>query len=118
MKMKKVIIVIICFAVGLIAFNYFVKMKGASSAGSPEEKELVRLTDDFNSARKRFKESSGAAALGGTDMSDEIDKAFSEIARIESALNSLKWRLTTESAKMKAERLQNNIDVFKKSLTR
>jgi len=112
--MKKVIIIIVIVVIAFIAYNYI--SKGNSSSLSPDEQKLERLIDDMRRVRKDFRIANSSGALGGADITDDIDEAYSEIARIESSLKTLKRKLTTESAKEKAGQLQNDVDAFKKSL--
>ena len=112
MHMKKIIIFIAIVVLAVIVYN---QLTGSSSS-SPDEQKVERLSNDFRHVRNRFNEANSAAALGGADISDEMDKAYSEVARIDAELTAMRGQLTSESARKKAERLRINIDAFKKSL--
>jgi len=116
MWFKKIIILVIIVLLAIVAFNLITKGKRSSLAQSPEEQRLARLVEDFQRMRAKLNEVNAAGGLGGIDMSAEIDAAFREVARIEGELTALKGHLTSESAIEKAERLQNNIAAFKKSM--
>lgn len=112
--MKKIIIVIVVVVLAIIAYNYIIS--GNSSKLTPEEQELERLRDDLSEARRNFREANSAGALGGADITEDIDETYKAVNRIESRLRNLKRRLKSESARQKAEQLQWDLDDFKSSL--
>lgn len=112
--MKKVIIFIAIVVLAVIVYNQLT----GSSPSSPDEQKVEHLSNDFRRVRKQFNEANSGAALGGVDISDEIDKVYGEVARIDAELRALQGQLTSETARKKAEKLRINIDSFKKSLTK
>jgi len=112
--MKKGIVVIVVVVLAILAYNYISRGGGANI--SPDEEKLAQLTDDFSRVRAELRQANSGAAYGDADISNEINDAYREIDRIESSLKRLKGRLTSESAKAKAEKLQQDIEAFRNSL--
>jgi hypothetical protein len=116
--MKHLVILIIVPLAGLVAYNYFttgeIKLM-PSAALSDDEKKVKSLEEDFLEAQSKFFEGSRAAAVGGIDTPADVAGAMREMERIEGKVRSLIARLSSGTAKEKAERLLSQIETFKKA---
>jgi len=114
--MKKLVVLILIAVGGLVAYNYFTTGKIGlipSSSVSPEELELKRLEKDFKTAQSEFLQGSRGASIAGLDTPADVIGAMRKIDGVEKALISLKRRITSETAKKKADQLLNEITAFK-----
>jgi type II secretory pathway pseudopilin PulG len=108
--MKKLVVLIILGAAGLVAYNYF-----TTGSVSPEEQELKKLEKAFHQAQNQYRQGSRGASLAGIDTPADVIGAMREIRRVESEVMALKRRMTSGSAKLKAEKLLIEIQGFKRA---
>ena len=114
--MMRIIMLIIIAAAGLVAYNYFTTGEMSlipSSTLSEEEQEVKSLADSFHKARRMVRQAE-RAAVGGIGNTDIVEDEMNEIDQIESALVTLKSSLESESAMKAAERLEREIEGYKK----
>ena len=114
--MTKIIILIIIAVAGLVAYNYFTTGEISlitSSTLSEEEQEVKNLADSFHKARRMVRQAE-RAAVGGIGNIDIVEDEMNDIDQIESALVTLKSRLKSESAMKAAERLEREIEGYKR----
>ena len=113
--MKKLVVLIILGAAGLVAYNYFttgdISLIPATSQ-SPEEQELKTLGKAFQQAKNQYLQGSRGASLVGIDTPADVVGAIREIKRVEKEVIALKKRMTSGSAKVKAEKLLIEIKAF------
>jgi hypothetical protein len=115
--MMRIIMLIIVAAAGLVAYNYFTTGEMSlipSSTLSEEEQEVKSLADSFHKARRMVRQAERAAAVGGIGNIDIVEDEMNEIDQIESALVTLKSSLESEAAIKAAERLEREIEGYKK----
>jgi hypothetical protein len=108
---------IIVAAAGLVAYNYFTTGEMSlipSSTLSEEEQEVKSLADSFHKARRMVRQAERAAAVGGIGNIDIVEDEMNEIDQIESALVTLKSSLESEAAIKAAERLEREIEGYKR----
>ncbi len=113
----RIIMLIIVAAAGLVAYNYFTTGEMSlipSSTLSEEEQEVKSLADSFHKARRMVRQAERAAAVGGIGNIDIVEDEMNEIDQIESALVTLKSSLESEAAIKAAERLEREIEGYKK----
>ena len=114
--MKKVVVLIIIGVAGLVGYNYYttgeISLKLPSSL-SKDVQELKRLEKDFHKAQNKFFQGGRSAAVAGLDAPSDLVEAMSEIEQVEETLFDLYNSTTSESEKMKAERLLSEIREFK-----
>ena len=116
--MKKLVVLILIGVAGLVTYNYYTTGKLSlipSSSLSGEEQQLKVLKKAFHKAQNMIIQASRAAGLTGLDVPADVIGAMREIDRVEKSLISLKRRVTSESAKIKAEQLLSEIRAFKKA---
>jgi predicted negative regulator of RcsB-dependent stress response len=116
--MKKLVVLILIGAAGLVAYNYYTTGEISlipSSSLSEEERELKQLEKVFHKAQNEIIQASRAASISGLDIPSDVTGALREIERVEQALIGLKRRISSEQAKTKVERLLSEIRVFKKA---
>jgi len=117
--MKNILTLMVLAAAGLVAYNYFTTGKISlipSATLSVEEQEVKRLADSFNEAQRQVRQAERTAAVSGIGNLDAVDDAISEIDQIESAIATLKSSLQSPSALKEAERLEREIDAFKRGI--
>jgi hypothetical protein len=116
--MKKLVVLIILGAAGFLAYNYFTTGEISllpSTSISPEEQELKKLEKEFHKAQNQLLQGSKGASLTGLDTPADVIGAMREINRVEKELVALKRRMTSGSAKVKAEKLLTEIRAFKRA---
>ena len=116
--MKKLVVLILIVAAGLIAYNYYTTGEISlipSSSLSEEERELKQLEKVFHKAQNEIIQASRAASITGLDTPSDVTGAMREIERVEQALIALKRRISSEQTKTKVERLLSQIRAFKKA---
>lgn len=116
--MKKLLVLIILAAAGLVAYNYFTSGKISlipSTSLSPEEQELKKLEKAFHQAQNQYLQGSRGASLVGIDTPADVIGAMREIRRVEREVTALKRRMTSGSANVKAEKLLIEIQAFKRA---
>ena len=114
--MTRIIMLIIIAAAGLVAYNYFTTGEMSlipSSTLSEEEQEVKSLADSFHKAQRMVRQAE-RAAVGGIGNIDIVEDEMNEIDQIESALVTLKSSLESESAIEAAERLEREIEGYKR----
>ena len=117
--MQKIISLIIIAAAGLVAYNYFTTGEMSlipSSTLSGEEQEVKNLADSFRESQKQVRQAERTAAVSGIGNMDAVEDAINEIDRIESAIVRLKSSLESASALKEAERLEGEIEAFKRGI--
>ena len=118
MKKLVVLIILILGAAGFVAYNYFTTGEISllpSTSVSPEEQELKKLEKAFHQAQNQYRQGSRGASLAGIDTPADVIGAMREIRRVESEVMALKRRMTSGSAKLKAEKLLIEIQGFKRA---
>jgi predicted negative regulator of RcsB-dependent stress response len=116
--MKKLVVLILIGAAGLVAYNYYTTGEISlipSSSLSEEERELKQLEKVFHKAQNEIIQASRAASITGLDTPSDVTGAMREIERVEQALIGLKKRISSERAKTTVERLLSEIRAFKKA---
>ena len=116
--MKKLVVLILIGAGGLVAYNYFTTGELSlipSSSISAESEELKKLEKTFRRAQNKLTQGSRAAAITGLDTPADVTGAMREIEDVEKALISLKRRMASESAKKKVDRLLSEIRAFRRA---
>ena len=114
--MKKLVVFIVIGVAGLVGYNYYTTGKISlmpPSSLSKEERELKRLEKEFHKAQNKFFQGGRSAAVAGLDAPSDLVEAMSEIEQVEEALVDLYNSSTSESEKMKTERLLSEIREFK-----
>lgn len=117
--MKKIVMLIIIASAGLVAFNYFTTGEVSlipSSTLSEEEQEVKNLADSFREAQTQVRQAERTAAVSGVGNLDAVEDAINDIDKIASALDALKSSLKSSSAMKKAERLEREIESFKRGV--
>ena len=117
--MTRIVILIIIAAAGLVAYNYFTTGEMSlipSATLSEEDQELKSLADSFREAQKQVRQAERTAAVSGIGSIDAVDDAISDIEQIESAIVTLKSSLKSASAMKEAERLEREIEAFKRGV--
>ena len=74
---------------------------------------MKRLEKDFHKAQNKFFQGGRSAAVAGLDSPADLVEAMSEIEQVEETLFALYNSITSESEKMKVERLLSEIREFK-----
>lgn len=116
--MKKLIVLILIGLAGLVGYNYYTTGKISltpSSSLSEEERELKQLEKAFHKAQNEIIQGSRAASITGMDAPVDVTGLMHEIDGVETAIISLKSRMTSESARKKTERLLSEIRAFKRA---
>jgi hypothetical protein len=114
--MTKIIMLIIIAAAGFVAYNYYTTGEMSlipSSTLSEEEQEVKSLADSFHKARRLVRQAE-RAAVGGIVNIDIVEDEMNEIDQIESALVTLKSSLESASAMKASERLEREIEAYKR----
>jgi hypothetical protein len=114
--MTKIIIMIIIATAGFVTYNYYTTGEISlipSSTLSEEEQEVKSLADSFHKARRLVRQAE-RAAVGGIGNIDIVEDEMNEIDQIESALVTLKSSLESASAMKAAERLEREIEAYKR----
>jgi len=110
--MKRFLLVALLIAVGLFVYNYMNTGEITlipSTRLSEEERQVRRLEDRLQSARKQFAQASRAAALSGVDTTTDAAAAKSDIDEVAKATRELGTRAESESAKKSIGRLEEEI---------
>ena len=117
--MSRIVILIIIAVAGFVAYNYFTTGEMSlipSSTLSEEEQEVKSLADSFQEAQREVRQAERTAAASGVGNLGAVEDAINEIDQIESDLGTLKSSLESESAMEKAERLEREIEAFKRGI--
>jgi hypothetical protein len=114
--MMRIIMLIIVAAAGFVTYNYYTTGEISlipSSTLSEEEQEVKSLADSFHKARRLVRQAE-RAAVGGIGNIDIVEDEMNEIDQIEIALVTLKSSLESASAMKSAERLEREIEGYKR----
>ena len=114
--MTKIIILIINASAGFVTYNYYTTGEISlipSLTLSEEEQEVKSLAESFHKARRLVRQAE-RAAVGGIGNIDIVEDEMNEIDQIESALVTLKSSLESASAMKAAERLEREIEGYKR----
>jgi uncharacterized membrane protein YukC len=103
--MRAIIIILILAILGFLAYTYFFSL-------TEEEKMVKSLENDFDEAVGNFLRAGRTMAGTGMDTTSDVDDAVRKIKKADKELQELMTRLTEESAKKKAEKLENKIKEF------
>ena len=115
----RIVILIIIAVAGFFAYNYFTtgEMSLTSSPTlSEEEKAVKSLADSFNEAQREVRQAERTGAVSGVGNLGAVEDAINEIDRIQNDLATLKSSLESDSAVEEAERLEREIEEFKKGI--
>ena len=117
--MTKFLMVIIIVVASLVAYNYFTTGKLSlipNATLSGEEQEIKDLADNFHTARRMVIQAQRSSGVGGIAGVNLVEPDMSEIDQIESRLGTLMDSLESESALEDAERLEREIDNFRRGI--
>lgn len=117
--MSRIVILIIIAVAGFVAYNYFTTGEmtlNPSSTLSEEEKEVKSLADRFSEAQRQVRQAERTAAASGVGNLGAVEDEINEIDQIETALVTLKSSLESSSAMEQAERLEREIEEFKRGV--
>jgi len=105
--MKKIIVILLVAVVGFLAFTYFTSL-------SEEEKMVKALEKEFDQALSSFLRAQRTIAATGLDTTSDIDDAIVKIKKVKKELSTLKGSLQEDSAKERAEKLEQRIKEFER----
>lgn len=108
--MKKLLTLAVLVAAGVFAYNYFINVEPASAA----EREIDRLEERFEAAKRRFTQAGRSAAVGGLDTTAEIESARLEAERIDEELRRVMERVEGDQVRKKAKRLEQAVQQFRR----
>ena len=117
--MTRIVILIIIVIAGFAAYNYFTTGEmtlNPSSTLSEEEQEVKSLTDGFREAQRQVRQAERTAVASGVGNIGAVEEVINDIDRIESDLLTLKNSLESASAMEEAERLEREIEEFKRGV--
>ena len=117
--MTRIVVLIIIVVAGFIAYNYFTTGEMALSPSltlSEEEQEVKSLADSFNEAQREVRQAERTGAVSGVGNLGAVEDAINEIDRIQNDLATLKSSLESDSAIEEAERLEGEIEAFKRGV--
>ena len=117
--MTRIVILIIIAVAGFVAYNYFTTGEMAlspSSTLSEEGQEVKNLADSFREAQRQVRQAERTGAASGVGNLGAVEDAINEIDQIESDIVTLKSSLTSASAMKEAERLESEIEEFKRGV--
>jgi hypothetical protein len=110
--MKKLMIVIILLAGGLLAYNYAATGELTlipSFTLSQEEQQVSDLEDRFNRARKEMAQAGRSAGLTGMDTSSQMSAGLAQIAAIEKEAKTLAKELQEPGARQRLDDLREKL---------
>jgi hypothetical protein len=113
--MKKVLIIAVLAAAALVAYNYATTGRVTlmpAGAASSEEQALRDLGQQFERAKSQFAQAHRAAAVGGVDMTSDVEAAQAAVRRIAEDLAAVKKRLTSPSSMRDADDLSRAVAEF------
>ena len=105
--MKKIIAFLLVAVIGFLVFTYFTSL-------SEEEKMVKALEKEFDQAVGNFLHAVRTMAGIGMDTTSDIDDAVVKIKKVKKELNTLKGSLKEDSAKERAEKLEERIKEFER----
>ena len=115
--MKKVVVFVGFLVIVGLAASYVVKgglpfMQSLSE----EEQEIKRLRGELRAAQTAYRQAGRAAGLSGIDTTAEAAAALREVDRISSELGALKKELESDAARLAAEKLEQEIEDFRREV--
>jgi hypothetical protein len=117
--MTRIVILIIIAVAGFVAYNYFTTGEmsfSPSSTLSEEEQEVKSLADRFRETQREVRQAERTGAVSGVGNLGAAEDAINEIDQIETDLVTLKRSLESESAIESSERLEREIEEFKRGV--
>jgi hypothetical protein len=117
--MKKIIVVIAVLAAALVAYNYVSTGRLTlvpAMMMSQDEQALQSLEDRFSAATRQYSQAARTAGLSGLDTTADADAALRSLKQIDKDLQTLRKRLSSQSAIQRAEYLSAAIQEFKAKL--
>ena len=106
--MRKLITFALVVAAGFAGYHFFLNAPPASA----DERALADLERQFDLASQSMMTATRSSGASGLDTTADIEAARLSVRRVESDLNRLKGRLTTEAARVRAERLRDKVRAF------
>lgn len=117
--MKKIAVLVVLAAAGLLAYNYATtgKITLLPASLSEEEREVQELEADLHAAVEQAAQAQRGAAVSGVDMTGDLEAARRCVRQVERSLDELKKRLSSTEGKRAAERLSTAIREFERSFS-
>lgn len=103
--MRKLVILAIVVAAGILGYNHFYDVKPASA----EAKALTDLEHRLDAANDRMVQAGRAAGMAGIDTTADVEAAHAAIRRVEQDLQNLKGRLADDASRRRAAALEQRI---------
>lgn len=109
--MKKIVLLLVVVAAGLLAFNYFTtgELRLLPAASSAQAQELSRLQGELRSAVRAYRSAAQGAAVSGVDLTAEATALRRDARRIEKRVLDIQKSLTSDKDRAKAQELLDEI---------
>jgi hypothetical protein len=117
--MKKILIVLAVAVAGLVLYNYATTGELSLTpkfSQSEDERAVDDLEQQLDAAKKQFAQAHRSAAVGGIDTTADVAAASRAVKRIRRELDGLTERLSSDSAKRRADELSRAIEEFSQKL--
>jgi len=109
--MRKILILCLIVVAGVVGYSRF----GSAHSASADEKALADLEHQFDAASQQMAMANHSAGLSGMDATADVEAARAAVRRVDSELQTLKGRLTSEAAQQRADRLQEKVRAFRQA---
>ena len=114
--MKSILAVVVVVLACLVVFTYVTTGKFGiipSTDVSPEEAELNRLSDRFESLENEFYDVTKGSLNSGIDTGGDIENIFREMDRIEAGVKKVADQGSSMEIRAKAKKILERINRFK-----
>jgi len=112
--MKKVIVLILVAVAGVLVFQKIAKGRAGSSGHSPEQQIIRSFDDRIDAAGRQIAQASRSSSLSGLDTSSGVESALRDLERLESEIQALKGKTTSEEIRLECDRLMKKVEATKR----
>lgn len=106
--MKKLLLVALVVAGGVIGYNHFLNPAPASA----DERVLSDLERRFDAASQQMAQATRSTGMSGLDTTADIEAARASVGRIEAELGRIEPTLTSQAARQRVDRLREKVKAF------
>jgi hypothetical protein len=108
MNMKRLIMLTAVAACGIFGYTAFLNTPIAGA----ETRDMANLEAQFAAAHQSVMQASRSAATPGLDSTMDVEAARAKVRRVESQLQQVKPRLTSDESRKRADQLEEKIQAF------
>ncbi len=112
--MKKVLVIIVVAVVAMVGLQKLAQHRLGTENLSPEQRLVQSLDERIDAANRQIAQASRAAGVSGIDSTSEAESALRELERVESDIQSLKRKSTSDEIHRECDRLMSKVEAVRR----